>query len=203
MGWRARIVDAMPGSTPGSRFRNLFSYVIAGVSLGLVIETIAASFGYAFFTWIGAAWFFLAVSVMFFGAVVVGVIFLTSQHFRLSPTRLARDTMLSIIFTILVFALFHRISGITLTGICPEEYSPADALYFSAVTFSTLGYGDFRPCPTATARLVAAFQAIFGNLHLGLVVGAAFFFAQEQGSTPANGRLPDEEVNDATKDREG
>jgi len=64
-----------------------------------------------------------------------------------------------------------------------------DAVYFSAVTFSTLGYGDFRPCEVA--RIWAAGQAILGNLHLGLIVGAAFFFVQ--AAVGRNESLPAQE----------
>ncbi len=35
-----------------------------------------------------------------------------------------------------------------------------DYLYFSIVTITTLGYGDFRPCPAV--RLTAAWQALIG-----------------------------------------
>ena len=42
------------------------------------------------------------------------------------------------------------------------------ALYFSIVTLTTLGYGDFAPAESL--RLMAALQAILGYLYLGTVV---------------------------------
>ena len=42
-------------------------------------------------------------------------------------------------------------------------------LYFSTVTFSTLGYGDFNP--TKAARGLAAFQSLMGYLTLGVLIG--------------------------------
>ena len=167
----------------------------------LVLETVIASLGHTALETPALSWLLVLISVTYFGFVVVAVIYFTSQHFRVAPRRLARDTVLSITFTILAFAVFHRNAGITLTGDCPAPYTPVDALYFSAVTFSTLGYGDFRPCPEAVARLVAAFQAIFGNLHLGLIVGAAFFFAQDQGVSPEASRRPAEERNTRASER--
>ena len=44
-----------------------------------------------------------------------------------------------------------------------------DALYSSVVTFTTLGYGDIAP--REEYRLVAAFQALYAYLFLGVLVG--------------------------------
>lgn len=44
------------------------------------------------------------------------------------------------------------------------------ATYFSAVTMSSLGYGDILPM-TRLARFVASFEAIFGQLYLVILVG--------------------------------
>ena len=44
----------------------------------------------------------------------------------------------------------------------------ADALYFSLVTFTTLGYGDFQPADGY--RLFAASQAVYGYIFLGLLI---------------------------------
>lgn len=43
------------------------------------------------------------------------------------------------------------------------------ALYFSVVTFTTLGYGDFQPMPGM--RVLAASEALIGYLFLGMSVG--------------------------------
>ncbi|SFR18089.1 potassium channel family protein [Poseidonocella sedimentorum] len=168
----------VPGTKPGSKWRNLFSYFAILLIALLLAEAIAAQYGAPLLTERVAGPALIVLVVVYFLVVVVGVIYLTSRHFRPSPARLARDTLISIALTILAFAVFYRNAGITLTGTCPEPFRPSDAIYFSAVTFSTLGYGDFRPCPGTITRLTAAFHAIFGNLHLGLIVGAAFFFAQ-------------------------
>lgn len=39
-----------------------------------------------------------------------------------------------------------------------------DYIYYSAVTFTTLGYGDFKPC--AAARLYAAGETLLGGFFL-------------------------------------
>jgi voltage-gated potassium channel len=90
-------------------------------------------------------------------------------------TRLFTDTIISTFYMITVFALWYQVLEIK-----PEGYSALDTLYFSAVTFSTLGYGDFKPSPASQA--FAAIQAILGNLHLGMIVGATFAATQKNRS---------------------
>ncbi|WIY27283.1 potassium channel family protein [Parasedimentitalea psychrophila] len=127
---------------------------------------------------VGAA-ILLLWSTAYFILVVATIPFLTSHHFWPNPIRLATDATVSITQTIFAFAITYRIYGISGPS---EELAPStwDHLYFSAVTFSTLGYGDFRP--DAAARGFAAFQSIVGNLHLGMIVGVAFFAAQPERS---------------------
>lgn len=63
----------------------------------------------------------------------------------------------------------------------PEETpTPArgDYRYFSIVTFTTLGYGDFRP--VEECRLVAATEAIVGYIYFGLTVAILFDLVQRR-----------------------
>jgi hypothetical protein len=53
-----------------------------------------------------------------------------------------------------------------------------NALYFSIVTFTTLGYGDMQPIPKM--RIVAASQALVGYAYLGLIVATLFHWASER-----------------------
>ncbi len=48
---------------------------------------------------------------------------------------------------------------------------PADVLYFSYVTFTTVGYGDLSPA--GLCRALAAAEAVTGYILLGLFVAAA------------------------------
>jgi hypothetical protein len=41
--------------------------------------------------------------------------------------------------------------------------------YFSLVTLATVGYGDILPA-THAARMVAMFQAVFGQFYIAVVV---------------------------------
>lgn len=56
--------------------------------------------------------------------------------------------------------------------------TPAECLYFSVVTFTTLGYGDFRP--TEASRAVAAIEALTGYVFLGVMVGVTMFWLGRQ-----------------------
>lgn len=61
----------------------------------------------------------------------------------------------------------------------------SSALYFSTVTFTTLGYGDFQPVPRL--RLIAGFQALMGYLFLGLLVGSAIDYLTQRKTPPGGG----------------
>lgn len=170
---RRHVFGIKDGSTFGSKFRRIISRAAALAILVLIFFTINDKQTYLGVLSVGLITSIFSVS--FFIFVVFAVLILTSQSFRPAPVRLIRDTLLSIGLNILSFAQLYRAIGI----IHPEKDSVAtawDCVYFSAVTFSTLGYGDFQP--SESARLVAAAQALIGNLHLGVIVGAAFLAAQ-------------------------
>ncbi len=51
--------------------------------------------------------------------------------------------------------------------------------YFSVVTFTTLGYGDFKP--TKQSRMVAATEAALGYVCLGILVGTVLYVLTKIG----------------------
>lgn len=81
--------------------------------------------------------------------------------------------------TILIFMFAHSFYGIVYAGPLPDQTEIArdyaNVAYFSVVTFTTLGYGDFQP--SEPARLLAALEAMLGYVYLGLLVGAALHWA--------------------------
>ncbi len=158
-------------SSPGSKIRRMWTLASLALCAVLIAENFSPVFvdDYPLIEMIGAIIFVLW-AIAYFCLVVIAIPFLTSQNFWPNPIRLAQDTLVSAALTILTFAVCYRLLGI----IGPEpDVSPWSHVYFSTVTFSTLGYGDFRP--DTGARGLAALQAIIGNLHLGMVVGVAFF----------------------------
>lgn len=76
--------------------------------------------------------------------------------------------------TIIAFAVAHSSIGVTYAGPDGALYGQtqqdfATTLYFSVVTFTTLGYGDLHPSPAL--RSLAATEALIGYVYLGLLVG--------------------------------
>jgi hypothetical protein len=49
-----------------------------------------------------------------------------------------------------------------------EKASFSDSFYYSTVTFTTLGYGDFTP--KGFLRIIASFEALFGGMSIGFLV---------------------------------
>lgn len=84
--------------------------------------------------------------------------------------------VLSIYVTLFAFAALYQRSGLMHHGEISHE--PMDALYFSIVTWTTLGYGDFHP--VESLRLLAAFQALLGTLFIPLLIAALLFSVQEK-----------------------
>tara|TARA_R110002096_G_scaffold417371_2_gene620997 strand:- start:3975 stop:4526 length:552 start_codon:yes stop_codon:yes gene_type:complete len=165
-------------SSPDSNWRRIFGRICIGTVFLFLLEAILVSFDYiadekpipaAFAGSIMSIWFFIWVVCMPPFIHKVGV----------NASRLLWDTVASSILMIAVFALWYRILGLEMPD-GQKMFSALDALYFSAVTFSTLGFGDFSPKPNA--QVFAAVQALLGNIHLGFIVGATFSAAQADKS---------------------
>ena len=86
-----------------------------------------------------------------------------------------RGILISAAGVILGFAAYYAHHGIVETGASTATQRVVthmvwDCLYFSIVTFTTLGYGDFRPL--GGIRLVAASEALIGAFLMALFVVA-------------------------------
>ena len=89
--------------------------------------------------------------------------------------------VLAVLVGILMHAAYYNKIGLVMSADGTLFYPGwKDALYFSVVTFTTLGYGDMAP--REEYRLVAAVQAIYGYLSLGALAGMAVaLFNRRQG----------------------
>lgn len=112
----------------------------------------------------------LFIGLYFFIVAIILMPFRDKSDFRVNPYRLFLDTCTSGIFFIIVYSLIYKVLKIQNGGLDTHDFT--DYIYFSIVTFSTLGYGDFVPSPGA--RIMSSTQAILGNIHLGFIVASVF-----------------------------
>ena len=166
-------------SSAGSNWRRILSRVTLLVGFYLIIDGVSA------IPIIGtgdSVRFVAAVTILwsfgYFSMIVGWAALMSSNRYPPAPARLISDILISGLFALGAFSLAYRSGELVDTLDTNVVFRRSDFLYFSAVTFSTLGFGDFRP--TAAMRLVAAAQAILGNLHLGLLAGAAFYAIQSR-----------------------
>lgn len=106
--------------------------------------------------------YLVALSATVAGVVTVGGFLLR----EVSPRQATASLMAQAIALIFVFAGIYR--GFGLNNHAPILEHDV-ALYFSAVTWTTLGYGDFEPA--RDLQLIAALEASLGYIFLGLIVG--------------------------------
>jgi hypothetical protein len=93
---------------------------------------------------------------------------------KVSPFRLVK--LLSASATFLMFAitgfavLYKRFGVVDSQGV--THSGSLDCLYFSLITWTTVGYGDLVPSPPA--RMIAASEAMLGYIFMGLFLSASF-----------------------------
>jgi len=84
-------------------------------------------------------------------------------------------------YTILIYALIYRSIGvIDSAGTVLRDTS--SGLYFSLITWTTLGYGDLRP--PENLRLLAGSQAILGYISMGILVALILHWLTSRSSDP-------------------
>lgn len=177
LGWILRSVywAHIPGSDPSSRRRNAFSYFYVVLSALILLGIFFADKNAVFAI---SSVVICLLAFVYFYEVVVTAIYLISSDFKINSVRLMRDIFISALYTICSFAFYYKQFGLIGSKATPIP-SNFDYLYFSAVTFSTLGYGDFSPA--VYSRAVAAIEALYGNLHLGMIAGTTFLIITEFG----------------------
>lgn len=87
--------------------------------------------------------------------------------------------LVAIFLLIACFALIYQRIGILENG--KETKDMVTALYFSVVTWTTLGYGDIQPL--GWARLAATIEAMLGYVYLGVFVGLLFKLVIEKSAS--------------------
>jgi len=119
--------------------------------------------------------------------VTVGIFIVSIRSFRPgrdSPFLFVFNMLSIILITLVFFAIAYNITESTPTdylsvnGI-PTQLEFADAMYYSTVTITTLGYGDI--VPHGFFRAFAATEAVLGFIYLGMFVsGLTMFFSAKR-----------------------
>ncbi len=75
-------------------------------------------------------------------------------------------------FLIGYFAIIYKAFGVVTPASGGEavQLGWLDALYFSVVTWTTLGYGDFRPDNNVT-KIYVMIEVVLGYVYMGLLLG--------------------------------
>ncbi|MFH1380768.1 MAG: pentapeptide repeat-containing protein [Candidatus Omnitrophota bacterium] len=79
--------------------------------------------------------------------------------------------ILSSLFVILFYAaMYYLLSAVTYASCRTYEMIPGDYIYYSIITFTTVGYGDFIPKAVPLFRFTAASEAFIGAFMIGLFI---------------------------------
>jgi len=146
-----------------------FSVGIAFVIAGIVFNLLAVN--------LSSPVYLYASFAALFGFLLVAISFTLKQIAMgtdISPNRLIGAVcvylMLGVIWAV-AYTMLEMISPGSFGGFTPLQGRGWDSewLYFSFVTMTTLGYGDILPV-SATARVLAYMQAVFGQLYVAILV---------------------------------
>jgi prepilin signal peptidase PulO-like enzyme (type II secretory pathway) len=80
--------------------------------------------------------------------------------------------LLAIYASIISFANIYKFAGLNI-GNGQITHTALDSLYFSIVTWTTLGYGDMHP--TESIKLWAGAEALLGTIFIPLFLAAILF----------------------------
>lgn len=76
-----------------------------------------------------------------------------------------------LVLTLACFARLYRLLGIKETSSGEISSNIIDCFYFSIITWSTVGYGDFIPA-SRTSRALAAYEATIGYFTMAAIFAA-------------------------------
>ncbi|NOU49996.1 hypothetical protein HG263_05525 [Pseudoalteromonas sp. JBTF-M23] len=84
--------------------------------------------------------------------------------------------ILFISLNIVLFANYYYNTGLSFKGDIVNDFNIS--LYFSIVTWTTLGYGDVLPHDSN--RLIASIQALVGYVYMAILIGLILSFSHNQ-----------------------
>lgn len=78
--------------------------------------------------------------------------------------------MLAILYWASIYSVLAIHDGQAFSGPIDSDYGVMDFLYYSAITQTTVGYGDILPV-SEFARSLASLEALTGQLYIAILVG--------------------------------
>ena len=139
-----------------------FIYFLGGsIGANLLLAVVAISFSEKFVGSPGLC-YFVGIATVAAGTIAIGG-FLTEKT---GPAATLTFLILHTAAMISVFAAIHAGFGLHQAA---QPVPWHTALYFSIVTWTTLGYGDFTA--KSELQLLAALEALAGYVFFGLIVG--------------------------------
>jgi MFS family permease len=129
--------------------------------------------------------FFIAAFLVFMAFVVFQFL-----RFILRSPRINSEVLCAAVATYLLLGLFWASSYALVARLIPGSFSGVaagsqplhgiDALYFSLITLTTVGYGDIAPV-SGPARMLAMLEAVTGTMYMAVLVArlvSGFSFTQ-------------------------
>lgn len=152
--------------------------------------------GYALiFVYLFAYWTFLEVqsssSLFVFLFVDLGLIILIVRSALFHRTQVGAIIlyMSSTIFSLLIFTHYYMSTGVmvrTETGSIFFDQGFFTCLYFSIITWTSLGYGDVSP--TLKSRPWVMIEVFYGYIHMGVLMALILDFLKPIVRKPTSGR---------------
>lgn len=133
--------------------------------IAVIIPAIGLAFINCRILALGLAWPFAILTSMFTIGLFCSVLF-KGIGSRRSGAMVLSLAFFNILATIWYFAVLYSWHGIMLNSSLTASLS--DALYFSVVTWTTLGYGDILP--VFFSRWVVIFQVMLGYITMALLI---------------------------------
>jgi len=149
----------------------MIDFIARWLSLETLILNVflASLIVFRFSTWVNndgvVYWAVLSICAVLIGPVATVLLFFIQDHTPGTALLILLGHGVAIVFS---FAGIYEYFGLCVGGV-PTDVDFPTALYFSVVTWTTLGYGDFAPPPSI--RLLAGAQAVLGMMYFGLLVG--------------------------------
>ena len=151
-----------PGRVPARR-------PISAAALAAHILSLYVAVGLSFLPGaVGSPWWW---PYLLFGLLVAtaGFALVLLAHRRTLPGKIVAAMSGQAVAIILLMGSIVHAVGLIDNGTLVAKPPLADALYFSIVTWTTLGYGDLQPIHAY--RLLASAESLVGYVYLGLIVG--------------------------------